>query len=93
MSRYVGQCNIVRSKSASNEAKWHAMIACEQAVSVKTFLAHVDISALLDEGETAEEWIADQIAQDPSTGFFRSRWGTEPAWFISTAGFEFIFVE
>jgi hypothetical protein len=93
MSRYIGQCNIVRSKNTSNEAKWQAMMKCARPVSAKTFLENVDISYLLDEGETAEEWISEQTKQDSSTGFYRSRWGAEPAWFIQTAGFEFIFVD
>lgn len=93
MSRYVGQCDLVRRKSASNEHKWQAMMGCAQRVSFKALLDSVDITPLLDEGETPRGWIADQQRADPSTQAYRSWWGTERCWFIQTAGYEFIFLD
>ena len=91
--KYVGQCDLVRRKSASNESKWQAMMGCAEPVTADVFLANVDISDLLDDGETAREWIAEQRRQDPSLGFYRSWWGPERAWFIQVAGYEFIFLD
>jgi hypothetical protein len=91
--KYVGQCDRVRRQSATNEEKWQAMMGCAEAVSAKTFLENVDISDLLEEDETAKQWIEDARRQDSSTGFYLSWWGTERAWFIQTAGFEFIFLD
>lgn len=66
---------------------------CAEPVSIKTFLRHVDLSPLLDEGDTARAYIADARRSDPNTGAFRSWWGARRCWFLHTAGFEFIFVE
>lgn len=91
--KYVGQCDLLRRKGASNEAKWQAMMSCAEPVSVEDFLVNVDISDLLDEDETEQQWVADRRREDPSTGFYRSWWGSERAWFIQTAGFEYIFLD
>lgn len=94
--KYVGQCDRVRRAGASNEEKWQAMMNCAHAVSAATFLDNVDITDLLEEDETAKQskqWIADAMRTDSSTSFYRSWWGTERAWFIATAGFEFIFLD
>jgi len=91
--KYVGQCDRVRRQSASNEEKWQAMMSCAEPVSATTFLENVDIGDLLEDDETAKQWIADAVRSDSSTGFYRSWWGNDRAWFIQTAGFEFIFLD
>ena len=95
-AKYLGQCDRVRRISASNEEKWHQMMGCAEKVPTKTFLDHVDFSPLLEEDEpehTADRYIADAKREDPTTGTYRSWWGDKRAWFLQTAGFEFIFVE
>lgn len=92
MARYLGQCNVLRRGSASREQKWQAMMRCAEPVSFATFLANVDLSELLDDDETPREYLANAVRSDPATGVYRSWWGEDPAWFLQTAGFEFIFV-
>lgn len=91
--KYIGQCDRLRHESVSNEKKWQAMMSCAKRVTAAMFLENVDIADLLDENETEREWIADQVHQDPTTGFYQSWWGSDRAWFIQTAGFEFIFLD
>jgi len=93
MSKYIGQCDLLRRKGASNEQKWHAMMSCAEPVSFKTFLAHVDMTPMLDEDDTSSNWITEHRRSDPSTQAYRSWWGTERCWFIQTAGYEFIFLD
>jgi hypothetical protein len=92
-SQYIGQCDRVRRKNASNEHKWHAMMGCAEPISFQTFLAHVDMAPMLDEDETPSNWITEHRRSDPSTQAYRSWWGTERCWFIQTAGYEFIFLD
>ena len=97
MARWLGTCDRVRRRSASNEEKWHAMMCAAEPVSVETFLAHVDLWPILDREEEPEygpeQWVADQQRADPTAGAYRSWWGPDRAWFFQTAGFEYIFVE
>jgi hypothetical protein len=92
-SQYIGQCDRVRRKNASNEHKWHAMMGCAEPVSFQTFLASVDMTPMLDEDDTSSNWITEHRRSDPSTQAYRSWWGTERCWFIQTAGYEFIFLD
>jgi len=43
--------------------------------------------------EIVDRWVAYHQRQDPSMGFYRSWWGPDRAWFIQTAGFEYIFLD
>lgn len=67
---------------------WQRMIELSEPVSVESFLRHVDISTLLDEGETARQYIREQSAKP-----YRSWWGDQRCFFLAIAGFEFIFVD
>jgi hypothetical protein len=88
MSRYVGQCDDVRRRDPEGEANWQSMMALAEPVSAEVLLRHVDIAPLLDEDETARQFIRDSKAKA-----YRSYWGDARCWFLSIAGFEFIFVE
>lgn len=90
---YAGQCDKLRRNNPTNEAKWQAMMAQAQRVPFATFVQHVEMSPLLDDGETPESYIAAASLTDPSTAAYRSSWGDRRCWFLQTAGFEFIFVE
>lgn len=87
MSRYVGQCDVVRRRGSEEEANWQRMMEMADPISTETFLRHVDPAPLLDEGETARRFLRDSQASA-----FRSYWGEERCWFLTIAGFEFIFV-
>ena len=69
------------------------MIRDARPVSAQVFLAHVDMMPLLDEGETAESFLAEALRSDPAAGVYRSWWGNTRCWFLQTAGFEFIFAQ
>jgi hypothetical protein len=92
-TKYKGQCDRVRRQSAMDEQRWQDMMAAAERVSMSAFLRSVDISPLLDEDETAREWVRNARRSDPDTDFYQSWWGDRPCWFIQSAGFEFIFVE
>ena len=62
-----------------------------EPVSLASFLAYVNMEPLLDEGETAEEYLLAALRNDPTAGVYRSWWGDARAWFLQTAGFEFVF--
>jgi hypothetical protein len=69
------------------------MISVAEPVSETVFLRNVDLRPVLDEDETPTGFIRSLRASDPDTGTFRSVWGRKRCWFLSSAGFEFIFVE
>jgi len=69
------------------------MMSCAEEVSLIAFLAHVDITPLLDEGETTRSYLRDAQRTDPTTRFCRSWWGVERCWFLQTSGYEFIFLD
>lgn len=84
---YLGQCDRVR-KSAGGEAFWQQLMKERQPVDCEELAEVVDLSTFpLDDGETFEQWLADNQRADPDTGCYRSG----PYYFIQTAGFEFIF--
>jgi len=93
VTRYLGQCNVVRRRGAAEEALWHAMIAAAHPISKATFLRHVDLSPLLDDGETAQGFLRTVEASDPDATMYESMWGHQRCWYLQTSGFEFIFVE
>lgn len=84
---FLGPCDRVRRRSAENEAKWHRMMAAAKPVSRAEFLKRVDLTRALDEDETPE-----QFTDHADVKFMRSVWGTKPAYFMQTHGFEYIFV-
>jgi len=76
-----------------NEANWQQMMSQGQQVSREEFLSSCDLSELLDEGESPEEYLDNAVAGDPDgSGFYKSVWGDTPCYFFQTHGFEFIFV-
>jgi len=89
--RYLGQCD--RLRMCGDEDSWKGMMSQKQPISKEEFIAMCDMSALLDPDETADSFIDNHIAADPSgTGFYTSVWGDTPCSFMQTHGFEFIFV-
>jgi len=90
--QYIGQCDALRRKCDVNEEYWHAMMTNKKEISVDQFLQNVDMSKLIDIGETPESYVDEAMRQDPGGGVFISRWGDEECMFLQTAGFEFIFV-
>jgi hypothetical protein len=89
MSRYVGQCSVVRRRGPEEEANWHRMMELAEPVSIGVLLRHVDMSPLLDEDETVRQFIR---GAGSDVAAFKSYWGDVRCWFLTIAGFDFIFV-
>jgi len=88
--QYMGQCDKVRCQSGQNEVYWQQMMSQKSPVSFDEFMSSVDLSSLLDEDESPEEYMQGH-ANDPSLGFYKSMWGNTPCYFFQSHGFEFIF--
>ncbi len=87
--QFLGPCDRVRRQSPENEQFWHEMIAKATPVSQQEFLSHVDVSSVIDDDETPEDYFRGH----PDVEFYRSVWGGRPAFFFESRGFEFIFVQ
>jgi len=72
---------------------WHVMMDAAKPISTATFLRHVDLSPLLDDDETPQDFIRGAKSSDPDAGTYESVWGDRRCWFLQASGFEFIFVE
>jgi hypothetical protein len=86
MDRFIGVCGALRNDSA-NEQKWHQMMQLRQPVNCEVF------SMFVSKGEFADRWgssVEEANMQDPSAGFYLSRWGTVPCVFYQNAGWEYI---
>ena len=83
---FIGPCDRIR-RTEAGEQFWHNMMRNRQGISEEKFLANVDVSSLLYEGETWEEYRDTAKAEDPSFGLYKS--GSN--YFIQVAGFEMIF--
>lgn len=90
--QYLGQCDKVRCQSGQNEINWHRMMSKKEKVSIDEFKEKVDLTPLLDEDETFDDFIQGH-ASDPDLGFYKSIWGNKDCYFFQSHGFEFIFVE
>jgi len=92
---YLGQCDELRRQcfpssmagTSRGEDLWQRMMLLRQSISLEEFEDACDISDLLDEDETLEQFLAD----DPKSGAYLSYWGNQKCMFIQSSGFEFIF--
>jgi len=92
IKQYIGQCDVLRKRSQNNEDNWQEMMARKSPITREEFLRSVDLTPLLDEDESVEDFINYIETSDPSTGYYQSFWGKKPCVFYQTAGFEFIFI-
>lgn len=83
---YCKSCDRFR-RTEEGEKFWQEMMASRKEISEKSFLSRVDVSGLLDPGETWNDYIENARMQD-DVKFYESKNG---AIFLQTAGFEFIF--
>jgi hypothetical protein len=84
---YLGQCNKLRCDDIG-ENNWQNMIRNHRKVNCDELANVCDISDLVKEGETLEDF----TASDPTSYCAKSIWGSRPCYYIMTCGFEFIFV-
>ena len=83
--KYLGQCDRLR-KESGGESAWQEMMQQKKPISLDELQGKVDVSQILDEDESIEEFIAD----DPEAQAYESVWEGRPAMFLQKAGFEFI---
>ena len=88
---YIGQCDILR-RNCTGEDNWQEMMQNKIEIPFNIFFDNVNMSNLLDDDESPEEFHQDNLRSDPDTKTFKSTWGGKDALFYQTAGFEFIFV-
>lgn len=86
---YLGQCDRVRCSEA-NEQKWQQMMKLKQPVPLQELIENCDVSAVLDEDDSLENWGLDDTE---GTNSYKSVWGNVPCYFFQTAGFEFIWAD
>lgn len=92
LKKYIGQCDNLRKQCHDNEQMWHDMMANKVKISFEKFIKNVDMTPILDKGETPMSYIDYSMKSDPDTAVYLSKWGEDEAMFLQTAGFEFIFV-
>ena len=79
---FVGPCDRLR-RTPGGEDKWQDMMATRREISEAEFLSKVDVSPVLDDGETWKEY-REYAGED--LAFFESK----NEYFFQAAGFEFI---
>lgn len=86
-------CDKFRADYAQGETLWNEMISNKVRQEETPMLGKLDFENILDEGETAESYIAYQKASDPEGfGIYFSTMGGLDCAFLACAGFEFIFM-
>lgn len=68
------------------------MMANKKEIPTKVFINSVDMSPILDEDETAEDFIEYNHLTDDTSAAYVSNWGDKEVMFFQTDGFEYIFV-
>ena len=91
IKKYLGQCDKLRC-NLTNETYWILMMQYKKKISDKAFIKAVDMTSMLDEDETAIEYISNSRQSDSSSNAYKSKWGDKECVFFQTSGFEFIFV-
>ena len=81
MLNFLGVCDRFR-KTAEGEAKWQEMMATKKKISEKKFMELCDVKAVLDDGETWQEY--KYAAKSDPIKFYKSENGLH---FFQTAGF------
>lgn len=84
---YLGQCDRLRRNYECGEKFWYDMMMNAEPITFDEFIAHVDPSMILDEGEEFEDFINDI----PTAKAFKSVVDGAPVWFLDLEGFEVIF--
>lgn len=84
--RYALSCNRLRVNDEGDQV-WHSLVAKAERIQFDEFAAVCDLSGLLEEGETLDDY----ICVDEWAGAYKVETDAEPIAFIQRAGFEFFF--
>lgn len=90
---FFNMCNIFRRDYINGEKYWQEMINNKKEISIERFLAGADLSGVVDEDETPEEYIAYQQQSDEQTAVYESVMNNQKCLYLYTAGFEWIFMQ
>jgi hypothetical protein len=95
---FMGDCFSFRSRetpaeSSENEALWQEMMKNKSPIEDSVFLSLCDMSGMLDEDESPQEYLSDAKRSDSESCAYKSKMGDTVCYFYYTAGFEFIFTE
>lgn len=85
MTGFLGVCDKIR-RTPDGERFWQAMMGAARAVDPQDLLDRIDLSAVLDPDETADQWLD---ALQPER-FCTSTVDGAAVWFIQAAGFEYV---
>ncbi|WP_241032708.1 hypothetical protein ACOK4R_35505 (plasmid) [Pseudomonas fluorescens] len=85
--QYAIQCDRLQQRTADGPQIWATLMHNAQRVPLEEFEDACDLSGLLEEGESLDDF----TCSDPGTGAYRVEVGSECAYFIQTSGFEFFF--
>lgn len=86
--RYAIQCDKLQ-RLDQGELIWATLMNKAERIALDEFEDACDLSGLLEEGETLEDF----IGSDEYSGAYRVRLGSQTTYFIQTSGFEFFFTE
>lgn len=86
---YAIQCDKLHDKEPNGPLIFQTLMWHADAVDAQEFLEQCDTSGLFDEGESYEDF----IANDPASRCFVSNAGGQLTYFIQTCGFEFFFTK
>ena len=84
--KYIGQCDRIR-KNPDGERFWRYVMGHAVPVSQEEFLNQCDISPLLDENETVEQFLSDYR----TVGYYKANYNNTGYYWFGTRGFEFFF--
>lgn len=84
-TEYLGQCDKIR-RTPEGQELWDKLMEKGTPISKEDFMANVDPSTILDEGEGLDDW----MAGDPEANFYHATVAGRAYYFIKHSGFEFI---
>lgn len=84
--QYALSCNRLRVNDSGDQI-WHSLMAKAERIQLDEFSEVCDLSGLLEEGETLDDY----ISVDEWAGVYKVETDAEPVVFMQRAGFEFFF--
>ncbi|WP_455233227.1 hypothetical protein [Geopseudomonas aromaticivorans] len=87
--QYAIQCDRLQARTEGTPAEktWLSLMIHAQRIAFEQLIEHCDLSGLLDEGETLEEF----CAGDPGSACYLAEWQGQLVYFVQHSGHEFFF--
>lgn len=86
---YAIQCDKLQQRTQDGPLIWATLMNNAQRIPLDEFADACDLSSLLEEGETLDDF----ISSDECSGAYRAEVGHQTTYFLQTSGFEFFFTE